>query len=395
MHFSLKLILLTLFLGCAFAGCSQDPASVGTKLIPGSEKFSAHDTSIIAIRDTTFKFAGPNGGGANLLVGNYSSVDARTLLQFFTTIPDSLTTVHIDTVKLSLTVSYTWNMGTTPAEFVIREVTTPWSAMTVTVDSLATLNFVPTLSASITDKDSISTGKVVTSQIDSSIVRKWINITVDTSKPRFFSIALVTKPGMTNTGIWGLSQFGTSTPPSLKILYSKNGVRDSIDLNSGSGSFLATKIPFLPSGFIETQAGISIRSKINFNLKPISDSINRAIVNNATMELTLNNAASQLGAGTPDSLRVLALIGGSDARPDSASTAYFAFGYRKTAPRTTDTVYTFSVTSMVQQWISNPTTYNGVVLRSLTDESSVDKLSFYSSKDLTRAPRLLITYTKK
>lgn len=393
MNFPSKLLIVTLLLGLLLVGCSEDPASVGIKLYPNAEKFSAHDTSIVAIRDTTFKFAGPNGGGYNVLVGNHSSVDATALLQFFTTIPDSLTTVHIDTVKLSLTVSYTWNMGTAPAEFIIREVTTPWSAATVTVDSQATLNFVPTLSDSITGKDSITTGKVMTARIDSSIIRKWINITVDAAKPRFFSIALVTKPGMTNTGIWGFSQFGTSTPPSLKILYSKNGVRDSIDLNSGSGTFLATKMPFLPSGFIETQAGISIRSKISFNLKPISESINRAIVNNATMELTLNNAASQLGAGTPDT--VLALIGGSDARPDSVSTLYYAFGHRKNPSETTNSIYTFSVTSMVQQWISNPSTYQGIVLRSLTDESSVDKLSFYSSKDSTKAPRLLVTYTKK
>ncbi len=393
MNFSLKLMLLTLFLGCAIAGCSQDPASVGTKLISGSEKFSAHDTSIIAIRDTTFKFAGPNGGGPSVLVGNYSSVEARALLQFFTPIPALLDTVHIDTVKLSLTVSYTWNMGA-PAEFVIRKVTTPWSAATLTVDSLPRLYFAPTLSASITDKDTISVGRVVTALFDSSIIRQWINITVDGSKPLFFSIALVTKPGMANTGIWGFYQFGTSTPPSLKILYHSNdGVRDSIDLNSGSGTFLATKTPFLPSGFIETQAGISIRSKINFNLKPISDSISRAIVNNATMELTLDTATSQIGTGTPDS--VLAFIGGSDARPDSVSKAYFAYGYRKDPSQTTDIVYTFNVTSMAQQWINNPSTYQGVVLQSITDESSVDKLSFYSSKDLTKAPRLFVTYTKK
>ncbi len=391
MNFCLKSIIVTLLFGLLLVGCSEDPASVGTKLIPGSEKFSAHDTSIIAIRDTTFKFASTNGGGANVLVGNHSSVDATALLQFFTTIPDSLTTVHIDTVKLSLTVSYTWNMGTAPADFIIREVTTPWSAATVTIDSLASLNFSPTLPGSIANKDSTSIGKVVTALIDSSIVRKWINITVDTSKQRFFSIAL--KSGSINTGIWGFSQFGTSTPPSLKILYSKNGWRDSIDLNSGSGTFLATKIPFLASGDIETQGGISVRSKINFNFKPISDSISRAIVNNATMELTLDSAASRLGAGTPDS--VLALIGGSDARPDSVSPAYFAYGYRKVASPTTDIVYTFSVTSMAQQWINNPSTYQGVVLRSLSDASSVDKLSFYSSKDPTRAPRLFLTYTKK
>ena len=389
MNFFLKSIIVTLFFGLLSFGCSEDPTSVGSKLIPGSEKFSAHDTSITSIRDTTFTFKGPNGGGFNILVGNSSTVDASALLQFFTTIPDSLTTVHIDTVKLSLTVTYTWNPAPSSADFIIQEVTTPWSSATVTVDSV--LNLSPSLPGSFANKDSIIFGNVVTALIDSSIVRKWINITVDTSKPRFFSIAL--KAAGNNTGIWGFSQFGTTAPPSLKIYYSKNGVRDSIDLNFGSGTFFATKTPSPPSGFIEMQGGISIRSKINFDLTPISDSIGRAIVNNATMELTLNNEASQLGAGTPDS--VLALIGGSDAHPDSVSTAYYAFGYRKDATQTTNSVYTFNVTSIAQQWISNPSTYKGVVLRSLSDESSVDKLLFYSSKDSTRAPRLSITYTKK
>ena len=393
MNFALKTISLMFVICLTIVGCSQDPTSVGTKLISGTEKFSAHDTSITSIRDTTFKYVVPNWGGGNILVGNSSSVDATALLQFFTTIPESLTTVQIDTVLLSLTVNYTWNMGTGPSEFVIRRVSTPWSAGTVTADSLSKLIITPTTSTSITDKDTISIGHVVTALVDSSLVRKWINISADGSKSPFFSIALVTKPGMTNVGIWGFSQFGTIAPPSLKVHYSKNGVRDSIDMNSGSGTFFATRTPFVPSGFIETQAGVSIRSKINFDLNAISDSVSRAIVNNATMELTLNNEASQLGAGTPDS--VLALIGGSDARPDSVSTAYFAYGYRSDPTQTTNSTYTFNVTSMAQQWINNPSTYRGVVLRSVVDQSSVDRLVFYSSKDATRAPKLSVTYTKK
>ncbi len=134
-----------------------------------------------------------------------------------------------------------------------------------------------------------------------------------------------------------------------------------------------------------------MRSKIKFNVASISDSIHKAIVNNATMELTL--AQSTIGLGSPDSL--LALIGLDSALPDSVGLSYYAYGYRKDPSQTTNIVYTFSMTSMIQQWISSPSNNFGVVVRSATEPASVDNHLFYSSKDSTRAPKVFITYTKK
>jgi hypothetical protein len=128
-------------------------------------------------------------------------------------------------------------------------------------------------------------------------------------------------------------------------------------------------------------------------MKPISDSTNKAIINNATMKLTLNNSSSLLGVGTEDSL--LAFFSGSDALPDSIQSTKFAYGYRQDASQTTNSVYIFSITTMVQQWINSPSNNFGVALRSLNDFSSVDKLVFYSIKDSTRAPNILVTYTKR
>ena len=45
-------------------------------------------------------------------------------------------------------------------------------------------------------------------------------------------------------------------------------------------------------------------SIVKFNLKPVSDSINKVIVNNATLQLTLKNSQSTIGFGAADSVTV-------------------------------------------------------------------------------------------
>ena len=129
------------------------------------------------------------------------------------------------------------------------------------VDSLNILNLAPTNSAliTITNQDTLSIGKTITTQFDTSLVRKWINIYADTLLPRFFSIALVTKPGMTNGGIWGFSQFGSSSPPNLEIIYEKNGVKDSISLNSARALFSLQQPDSIIRGHPNTRGDIGVQ----------------------------------------------------------------------------------------------------------------------------------------
>ena len=392
-----NIFIIILFVVVSISGCSQSPTSVGNKLIPGSSKYSVHDTTIVAVGDTTFKFSQINGSSSSILVGNYSSVNATALLLFLATFPDSMATVQIDTAELTLSADYGWNVPfpPTPAQFEIREVRSSWLASTVTVDSLNNLipNSASTNSAliTVTNQDTLSVGTTITTQFDTSLVRKWINIYADTLLPRFFSIALA--PRTTNSGIWGFSQFGSGSPPNLEIIYEKNGVKDSISLNVGQGTFFATSSPLQLSAGIQTQGGISVYSIVKFNLKPISDSINKVVVNNATLLLTLKNSQSTIGFGAADS--VTAYLAGSATRLDSVGATYFGYGYRKDTTQKTNTVYTFNITSMVQQWINTPSTNFGAELREEDATSTVDKHVFYSSKDSTYAPKLTITYTRK
>jgi hypothetical protein len=250
-----------------------------------------------------------------------------------------MATVQIDTAELTLSADYGWNVPfpPTPAQFEIKEVLSSWSS-TVTVDSV--LSFGPTNSPliTITNQDTLSVGRTITTQFDTSLVRKWINIYTDTLLPRFFSIALV--PRTTNSGIWGFSQFGSGSAPNLEIIYEKNGVKDSVSLNAGQGTFFATSNPLQLSAGIQTHGGISVYSIVKFNLKPVSDSINKVIVNNATLLLTLKNSQSTIGFGAADS--VTAYLAESATQLDSVGATYFGYGYRKDTTQKTNSVYTFN-----------------------------------------------------
>ena len=103
-----------------------------------------------------------------------------------------------------------------------------------------------------------------------------------------------------------------------------------------------------------------MNSLLKFKLKPPAfDSLpsDKVVINNATMLLTLKNSLKTLGFGSPDSL--IAYVAGSATNFDTISTSYFGYGYRKDTTQTTNIVYTFNITSMVQQWINSPSSNFG------------------------------------
>jgi len=308
--------------------------------------------------------------------------------------------VQIDTVRLYLTVNYSWStpVPTPSATYDIKEVQTPWSAASVTIDSLPGLSLATTNSTpiSVTSQDTFTVGKILTSQIDTSLVRRWITIaadTADTLTPRFFSLAVEAHRLLVNTGIWGFDGFTTGTPPSMVVIYEKNGIADSVTFSTGEATFLATGPPLPSANYLEVQGGISVRSRIRFSMKPVSDSVNKAIINNATLQLTLNNPAKILGLGSEDSL--LAYFSGSDTPPDSVISTDYAYGYRQDTASTSNSIYVFSITAMAQQWLNSPSNNFGVAIRAINDNESVDRLVFYSIKDTVRAPKISVTYTKR
>ncbi len=235
-------VSVALIVSLLYIGCSQNPVSTGNKLIPGSEKFSPHDTSLVSVGDTSFVAVVPNATGAIALVGSYTkngvTIEAKSLMQLFAILPESLTTVQIDTAQLFLSVNYLWNVDTTAqAGFEIREIQKPWST-TATADSFSQSDFSGRLVGTLSS--TVSTTQGLMFQLDTAFIRSW----ADSLNPSFHSIAIVQKSG---SGIWGFSQVGTTLQPYLTVIYEKNGVKDSVTVDFGGGTFVATRTPFTPS----------------------------------------------------------------------------------------------------------------------------------------------------
>jgi hypothetical protein len=389
----LKLGLMVMASSFIIAGCSKSPNETGIGLVPPGSFINIATDTLIASDDSIFSRADINGGGSYALVGKTSSVEATSLLNFSDAgMPDTLGSVKIYSALITLTVGYTWNLSNVPGRYVFQRVLSPWGPLTFTGDSANNLQISPLISAVLSD--TMLNGTTVNVPIDTNLARQWISASLDTTAPPFYGIAISSQPGSANAGIWGFISASSSTPPLLTIMYEKNGVLDSLTFDAGASTFFAKGPLYTAMPAIETQGGISIRSKVEFVLKP---KMSESTINGATMELTLNNSASELGSGSPDSL--VAYLGGSG-QPDSLNVAYYAYGYRKDTSQTQNSVYTFSspyLANIVQYWITGEHLNSGIVLHSLTDSYSVDRLVFYSSKDpvIAHRPKLILIYTPK
>jgi hypothetical protein len=339
-------ILYTTIIVTGIYGCSDEPNSVGSKLLDSQGQFSIIDTTLAGISDTVFTRRIPNGFGDAIIFGNYQGVQAVGIMKFAVyEIPDSFSTVKVDTATLYLTVNYAWEPISQPIKVTVKKVLKAWTETGVTSDSLHSSDLAPT--GKETTIDTMAVGRTLTLSIDTTYISEWIRTKFDSTSPSFNGIALEA-----NNGIWGYTAFraASSRTPILVIKFSKNGVRDSLKITTGDDTFFADGPISTPSPFIETQGGINIRSKVSFDLKsvPVHATINRAV-----MELTMKTAASKIGIGTPDT--VFAILGTDAADPNGCNLGVYANGYRKDKSDTVNVIYTFStpyLLNIVQHWVN-------------------------------------------
>jgi hypothetical protein len=373
------------------AGCTDNVNSVGNKLIGSNEKFIIADTTLGAVSDTVFNVSYPNGAGATCVIGKTNDVEAKTWLRFLTgALNDSIRTCTIDSVELRLTVSYTWNAPAAPGAFEIHEGLSGWTSAGLTRDSLASLQFGGAVLGQITD--SLTLGRQLHILLDTATVRTWITTGLDAAVQPKFEFVIFAKPG-TTPGVFGYyTSAGSSTNyPTLIVRYHKNGVRDSVYAVTSEDTFIASAAPTTQPE-LEVRAGVSTWSKMRFDVTSIPQS---SIVNNATLELTQKSSATQLGVGTADTL--YAYIAKKGTTPQSIDSTYRILGRRKDNTTSVDPVYVFTITPYIQFLITPGTPYDGIVLQAGSNIASVDRMTFYSSKDpdATKRPRLLITTSKK
>ena len=385
------LLLFPLFL--FIIGCAEKPKSVGNGLPNIDGIFNILDTTLISTGDTTYITTFARGTGLSDLVGKISPTEEAVSLVNF--IPggtiDSLKGATIDTVEMRMTVNYVYKPSTFPVVLNVVEVKSSWSQATFNSDSLPSL-MLDTKTIG-TFSDSMNYSNVTIARLDTATVRKWATSYSDTNAPRFYGFAIQSPAGISN-GIIGFSSFSDyiSYVPILLIHYTKNGVRDSLSYYSGEDTY-ATKYSgptiFSP---ITVQGAFGIRSKVFFDLNSF---VNKPIINNATMELTLDTTVSLFGGYSPDS--VTALLGMSSTIVDQADSTIYVYGYKTTTTAGQSPVYSFSITLIADRWVRSVKPNYGLSLRWAAEFGTVEKAVFFSSTaaDITKRPRLKITYSSK
>ena len=387
-HTRLAFLFLILFFGCA-----EKPKSVGNGLPNIDGVFNITDTTFYAASETTYAVTFAKGSGLSNLAGRISATEeAVSLVNFLPDASiDSLKGAKIDTVEFRLTVNYRYKSSAVPVVFNVVEVQRSWSQSTFTSDSLASL----TLGTKIIGTFSDTMNYTVTSmaRLDTLEIRKWANSYIDILQPKFYGFAIQAPSGVTN-GIIGFSTFDdfVSFVPQIFIRYTRNGRRDSLTFYSGQDTY-ATKYtgPTTYSPLI-VRGGFGIRSKIRFD---ISSLVDKPIVNNASLELTLDTAASSFGGFSPDT--ITALLGMSNTITDQSDSTIYAYGFRTNTAAGQPPVYSIKLTSIADRWVRAVNPNYGITLRWASEYGTVEKAVFYSTAntDITKRPKLKITYAKK
>ena len=123
---------------------------------------------------------------------------------------------------------------------------------------------------------------------------------------------------------------------------------------------------------------------MNFDLSKLPPNV---IINNATLEFTLDNSLSYITDETDKSI-VIGMVVDSVTKTDSIFTPAFL----------SDTiVYSISLNSVFQRWNSGIMPNLGITLKNASEVQNLDNFAIYSSaySDPTKRPRLKITYTPR
>lgn len=376
------------------AGCVEKPNPIGENLIAPSTIFTLADTTITAVRDTTFLTSQVNGTGTSDLIGRLSTnEEAYTLISFIPTETiDSLVGAVLDSVELQFSINYTLRVSQPISTFDIYEVTSPWSEQTLTADSVVSFGDTPIGTMS----DSMTYGNIITATVDTTAVRRWINAINDTAAPRFYGFAIRPRPGRPgdNPGIVGLSSFGNAsgTTPTMIVRYLRNNVYDSLIFTYGSDTYIAhyntvpTALPF------SVRAGFTTRSKIEFDPSFFT---NHETINQARLTLFVDSTNTIKGDFSPDT--IIAFFGlENDTISNYYSSSYYTYGLYGKDSVTGLSTYTFTNAGpLFQLWINNRYSNQGLILQRILERSSADQVAFYRSNDPDPAkrPTVKITYS--
>jgi hypothetical protein len=371
-----KMLLLTAAAGLLLlrTGCSDDPNSSGSRLLPDS--LSIVETTAIATSDTNYlQRIGGNQG--NLLVGGVPGFEARAVMRFLFSSMD--TTVRIDSGVIRLRPIYTLPDSGGALSFSIHAMTATWGSATFRWDSIPN-SFDPAASGTFSGPVSLS-DTVVRVHIDTSLVRSWW-------RARTGSLMMVPDAGQTTVfGFNSPLQVASGLQPVLEISY--RGAADTTQVllvNATEGVFVADGTIPAQAGLTVLQSGVAYRSRVRFDSLSLPPGVSIA---QAYLEVTPNPALPPGPGASRDTLTV-SFVQDRAFPLDTLVLAGLCYPVDVNGAK----IYRADIRSYVQLWNTREPNA-GIVLRTLGEITTLDRFGLYdaSAPDSLR-PRIRITFTQ-
>jgi len=388
----LFLILLTGIVFLQLSSCSDAPKNFGIDIL--SSDFIVIDTlnttkDSVAQTSTTFKTVTPLGAAQNLLVGKKDNVDASFLIKFLFPLTESIKTdissgaATITEAKVNLMNTYQYGDSVAAFGITAHKVTSDWSSIGFTSDSLPNLTYdLTNVSSALNLTDSIKTFN-----LDVNLVKSWFQSVIDTTLNNNKGLYVKSSPiSQKVLGFQAKTSFALNQPE-LHVIINKPGVyTDTLKFfPEADVSIVKGNFPAIGSGNIALQSGFIINSKLWFDISSLPKN---AIINRAKLFLTTDSLLTIKGTNLVDAILVSNIV-------DSTSKIIDSTLFKENLTPNGNT-YSGLVTTFVQTWL-NTGKNEGMLLAPVGGINGVDLFVFKGSNTSVFAdrPRLEIIYTTK
>jgi hypothetical protein len=359
----------------AWAGCSEDPGTVGIGVLPPQDTLKVFSYETYASSDTTI-MRRVVGGSTSMLLGTYESIEARTIFSFagMSVIPQSAV---LDSARLTLHINYRFRDSSGIVGFEAHRFARGFSGTGFSWDTAAAAGaYSDTISAALLE--SISPADTVISVLlDTALIRMWISADAG-------SLLLIP----TGNFVVGISPLSATTygdaRPKLEIYYNGNDTlpvtfRTSAGLFVANGS--ATELP----GTMTLQSAVAFRGIVRFDSIAIPK---RVSVTKALLQFAADTAAAELNGYSNDN--VTAYLLRKNVPPFDSLAIATACG---AAYDGSQKIYVADVKAIVQQWLLKEPNY-GFLLRTAGELATLDRIVLYgAAASPALRPKLTITYT--
>lgn len=384
-------LLSFILLAFTMQSCEDNPNDLGFSFIPSGDttltRFLDSEADTMNITSSNYKQFINTFGSQNLLVGNYQGYTSKSLLKF-TSINNDLDSATVISAILTLTYNnyfFKDEMGLT--SFNIYQVNNNFNYKSVTYDSItsSSIGNISMGSYSGIPRDT----QTINITLNNQFVKNWLEYAADTA----YSVknyGMILQPDMSSNTIKGFCSFNNleNLVPYVNIIYSKNNVTDTIKINiSDYVSLSDAPSSIIPGEKFILQNGVAYRDMMRFDLTKLPSNV---IINNVNLILYLDKANSFI-SGTTDKRLVARMLLDSVTKTDTITTEIFALDSS-----------TYSISSGVfngvfQRWNSEVLPNLGITLKNYYEIQNLDNFIFFSpsATDVTKRPRLKITYTPR